>query len=93
MQPAPADTLLLCPSACLPPRPYGQQKHLPAWQRYVCPLQVRRIFVNDFGAAPEAAFASFDPVPIASASLAQVCRSHRWCRDPLQKNFWPVTNL
>ena len=35
-------------------------------------LQVRRVFVNDFGAPPEDVFASFEPVPIASASLAQV---------------------
>jgi aarF domain-containing kinase len=41
-----------------------------------CPLSppeaVRRTIAADLGAPPEALFASFDPVPIASASLAQV---------------------
>ncbi|RMH42288.1 MAG: AarF/ABC1/UbiB kinase family protein [Deltaproteobacteria bacterium] len=36
---------------------------------------VRRQIVEDFGAPPDALFASFDPVPIASASVSQVHRA------------------
>ncbi|KAG2499118.1 hypothetical protein HYH03_002701 [Edaphochlamys debaryana] len=36
------------------------------------PEEVRRIFLQDLGAPPEALFASFSERPIASASLAQV---------------------
>jgi hypothetical protein len=34
--------------------------------------EVRQIIKEDLGAPPEVLFASFDPVPVASASLAQV---------------------
>ncbi|MGV9826068.1 MULTISPECIES: ABC1 kinase family protein [unclassified Gordonia (in: high G+C Gram-positive bacteria)] len=36
------------------------------------PDQIRDVFVDDIGRAPEEVFATFDPVPIASASIAQV---------------------
>lgn len=36
---------------------------------------VQRTFVEDFGAIPEALFAEFSPVPVASASVAQVHRA------------------
>jgi len=36
------------------------------------PAEVRRLITNDFGAPPEALFASWEDAPIASASLAQV---------------------
>jgi ubiquinone biosynthesis protein len=36
---------------------------------------VRRTFVEDFGSIPETLFAEFSPVPIASASVAQVHRA------------------
>ena len=36
------------------------------------PAQVRALFVEEFGRTPDEVFASFDPVPIASASIAQV---------------------
>ncbi len=43
-----------------------------------CPVspieEVRRTFVEDFGAPPEQLFAHFAPTPLASASLAQVGR-------------------
>lgn len=45
--------------------------------------QVRRVFLNDFGRAPEEVFASFEPAPIASASLAQVQLSLCRPRSPL----------
>ncbi|XP_062212116.1 putative ABC1 protein At2g40090 [Phragmites australis] len=41
-----------------------------------CPVssyeQVREVFAKDLGESPETVFAEFDPVPLASASLAQV---------------------
>lgn len=41
-----------------------------------CPVssyeEVRRVFRKDIGELPETVFAEFDPVPLASASLAQV---------------------
>ncbi|GAA2368698.1 MULTISPECIES: ABC1 kinase family protein [Gordonia] len=36
------------------------------------PALVRQVFVEELGAEPEEVFAQFDPVPIASASIAQV---------------------
>ncbi|KAJ3682659.1 hypothetical protein LUZ60_012886 [Juncus effusus] len=47
-----------------------------------CPVssydQVRRVIIRELGQAPENIFAEFDPVPLASASLAQVhaARTH-----------------
>ncbi|GJN23649.1 hypothetical protein PR202_gb11314 [Eleusine coracana subsp. coracana] len=47
-----------------------------------CPVssieQVRGVFAKDLGESPETVFAEFDPVPLASASLAQVhaARTH-----------------
>ena len=36
------------------------------------PDEVRELFVAEFGRTPDEVFATFDPVPIASASIAQV---------------------
>jgi ubiquinone biosynthesis protein len=39
------------------------------------PAAVREVFLREFGAPPERLFASFDPEPTASASIAQVHRA------------------
>ena len=55
-----------------------------------CPLDsyeaVSRTVTEDLGAPPESLFASFEPHPIASASLAQV----RWvlADDPENLGLW-----
>ncbi|CAM3986684.1 ABC1 kinase family protein [Smaragdicoccus niigatensis] len=39
------------------------------------PVEIRRVFVEEFGEGPESIFTEFDPKPIASASIAQVHRA------------------
>lgn len=36
------------------------------------PADIRKLFIEEFGQPPEKIFATFDPAPIASASIAQV---------------------
>ncbi|KAJ4756954.1 Protein kinase superfamily protein [Rhynchospora pubera] len=63
-----------------------------------CPVssydQVRRVFFKELGQPPEDVFADFNPVPLASASLAQVhaARTHDGCKVAVKVQHTHLTD-